>query len=66
MVMVPGCAAMADVHDRMPVLLRREDWQVWDEGTSDKAFALCRTWEDGLSVDRTEVLWSVRGKVTMS
>ncbi|MGO4167879.1 SOS response-associated peptidase [Novosphingobium sp. YAF33] len=58
MVMVNGCEQMADVHDRMPTILRPETWAVWTDGTPDEAFALCRTWNRPLVVDRTEELWS--------
>jgi putative SOS response-associated peptidase YedK len=33
MVMVDGCPQMADVHDRMPVVLARTDWEQWLAGT---------------------------------
>lgn len=33
MVMVDSCAAMAEVHDRMPVILKPEQWDQWTEGT---------------------------------
>jgi putative SOS response-associated peptidase YedK len=29
MVMTEACIQVADVHDRMPVILRREDWADW-------------------------------------
>jgi putative SOS response-associated peptidase YedK len=43
MVMVDGCPQMADVHDRMPVVLARTDWEQWLAGTPAEAFALCQT-----------------------
>jgi putative SOS response-associated peptidase YedK len=57
MVMVDGSEQMSDVHDRMPTILRREDWLRWTDGTPDEAFALLRTWDGPLAVDRTEELW---------
>lgn len=57
MVMVDGCAQMADVHDRMPTILRREDWSSWTNGTPDEAFALLRTWDGPLKVDRSDERW---------
>jgi len=42
MVMVDGCEAMADVHDRMPTILSPENWSCWTDGTPEEAFALCR------------------------
>jgi putative SOS response-associated peptidase YedK len=29
MIMVDGCPQMADVHDRMPVLLARDECDIW-------------------------------------
>lgn len=57
MVMVDGCAQMADVHDRMPVILVRDDWQAWLESSPDTAFTLCRTCPHPLIVDRTTHPW---------
>lgn len=58
MVMVDGCAQMADVHDRMPVVLRREHWATWLEAAPDEAFALCRTCDQALTVARTDERWA--------
>lgn len=58
MVMVDGCPQMADVHDRMPVILRRDDWSIWLGGDPADAFALCRTWTEPLEVDRTDQRWA--------
>ncbi|WP_159975922.1 MULTISPECIES: SOS response-associated peptidase [unclassified Novosphingobium] len=57
MVMVDGCEQMSDVHDRMPTILRREDWARWTEGSPDEAFELLRTWDGPLVVDRTDEPW---------
>ena len=53
MVMVDGCDEMAEVHDRMPVLLAPLQWQQWLEGEPADAFALCQVWRGGLAVERT-------------
>lgn len=58
MVMVDGCARMAAVHDRMPVILTPADWQVWLQGTAEQALALCRTCDEPLQVDRTADPWA--------
>lgn len=58
MVMVDGCEHMADVHDRMPVLLPRNLWESWVQGTSDEAFGLCMTWAGKLLVERTQERWA--------
>jgi putative SOS response-associated peptidase YedK len=48
MAMVDASAEMIEVHDRMPVILRREDWQAWTEGSPADAFALIKTWHEAL------------------
>ncbi len=58
MVMVDGCAQMAEVHDRMPVLLPRSSWTKWSDGTPDEAFGLCQTWAADLMVERTQDRWA--------
>lgn len=60
MVMVDGCPAMADVHDRMPVVLGADDRERWLQGDPIEAFRLCRTWTNPLAVDRTQTLWATR------
>lgn len=60
MVMVDGCAQMADVHDRMPVILPPESQGVWQTGTPADAFALCQTWLGELKVERTTNLWATK------
>ncbi|KHS41586.1 MULTISPECIES: SOS response-associated peptidase [Novosphingobium] len=57
MVMVDGCPQMGDVHDRMPVVLARENWEQWLAGTPAEAFALCQTCSSALAVDRTAERW---------
>ena len=58
MVMADACAQMVDVHDRMPVILPREQWTGWLEGSEDEALALARTCDLELAVERTEALWA--------
>lgn len=60
MVMVASCEQMADVHDRMPVILRPQDWNTWLDGAPQEAFELCRTWRDPLLVDQTDEPWAGR------
>lgn len=60
MVMVDGCPQMAEVHDRMPVILAPNEWQRWTDGTSAEAFALCRTWPHELTIERTDALWAAK------
>ncbi len=58
MVMVDSCAFMAEVHDRMPVIVAQADWSRWLEGTSEEAFELCQMWPGELVVDRTNESWA--------
>ena len=60
MVMVDGCAQMADVHDRMPVVLAQDDWEQWLSGAQAEAFALCQTCPSELLVERTPERWAAR------
>ena len=58
MVMVNSSPCMAEVHDRMPVILRAEDWSKWSDGGLDEALALCRTWEGPLVAEHTDERWA--------
>jgi hypothetical protein len=60
MVMVPSSDQMTDVHDRMPVILRREDWDIWLDASPQDAFALCQTWAGPLEGERTDERWAGR------
>lgn len=60
MVMVDGCGQMADVHDRMPVVLHQDSWNQWLHGSASDSFALCRTCSSELHVDRTQDRWASR------
>jgi putative SOS response-associated peptidase YedK len=57
MVMTEACEHVAGVHDRMPAILPREDWGDWLDGPPDAAGLLCRPWELGMRVERTEEAW---------
>lgn len=58
MVMTEACIHVADVHDRMPVILKRDDWQDWLDGAPDRAKLLCRPYPDLMVVNRTDEPWS--------
>jgi len=60
MVMTEACIHVADVHDRMPVILRRDDWGDWLDGAPDDARLLCRPYPELMVVDRTTERWSAR------
>ena len=57
MVMTEACMEMDQVHDRMPVILQREDWARWTGGGFEDALALCQTWPGPLTVDHTRGRW---------
>jgi putative SOS response-associated peptidase YedK len=57
MVMTEACIHVADVHDRMPVILRREDWGDWLDGAPDDARLLCRPYPELVVVNRTADPW---------
>ena len=56
-------AAAEDVHSRMPVLLRPEDFHGWVSGSPEDAKALCKAWSGDISIDRTDQPWT-RGAAT--
>ncbi|WP_334185959.1 SOS response-associated peptidase [Novosphingobium sp.] len=62
MLMVPGHEQMEALNDRMPVILREDDWDVWTQGTPTAAHALCRTWDGRLDVEVTAQPWSNRAR----
>ena len=59
MVMTDSAGSAAqEVHSRMPVLLRPEDYSGWGSGPPDEAKALCKAWSGDLIIDRTDQPWS--------
>ncbi len=63
MVMVDGHPQMAEVHDRMPLILSPAVQRYWLLGSADDALALCQTWEGAVTVDKTEERWAGGGKL---
>jgi putative SOS response-associated peptidase YedK len=61
MVMCDSCEQMAEVHDRMPVILAREHWDEWQHGEPEQALGLCRKWGLELRVERTDERWAGGG-----
>ena len=57
MVMTEACIHVADVHDRMPVILKPEDWPDWLDGAPDAAGPLCRPYPELMAVNRTPDPW---------
>ncbi len=58
MVMVDSSPQMRDVHDRMPVILARDDWQGWMMAESHEAKSLVAQWPGELDVERTGQRWA--------
>ena len=58
MVMTDSAGLAAQVHDRMPVLLRRADHAVWTQGDPQEAKALCTAWPGELTLDRSDQPWA--------
>lgn len=59
MVMTNSAGSAAEhVHSRMPVLLRREDYDTWVSGSPEDAGALCTAWNGDLNIDRTDQPWT--------
>jgi putative SOS response-associated peptidase YedK len=58
MVMTEACVHVADVHDRMPVLLQRDDWGQWVDGSPEEARLLCQPYPAAMTVDRTSETWN--------
>lgn len=59
-------SASADIHSRMPVLLRDEDYEGWLSGSPDAARALCTAWKGDLAIDRTDQPWTRGSSVQRS
>jgi putative SOS response-associated peptidase YedK len=57
MVLTVACQNVADVHDRMPVILQRADWADWLDGAPDAAGLLCRPYPELMVVERTGESW---------
>ena len=45
------------LHDRMPVILKREDWSDWLDGPPDAAGLLCRPYPELMVCERTAEIW---------
>jgi putative SOS response-associated peptidase YedK len=63
MVMVDGSKQMAGVHDRMPTILNRTDWQQWTSGTPQDALDLCQACEGPLQIQPTGEPWHKSNKL---
>ena len=57
MVMTEACIHVADVHDRMPVILLLEVWSDWLDRPPDAAGLMCRPCPELMVVERTADPW---------
>jgi putative SOS response-associated peptidase YedK len=57
MTLTEACIHIAGVHDRMPVILRRDEWTDWLDGAPDAAGLLCRPYPDAMASERTTDPW---------
>lgn len=57
MVMTEAAESTRAIHDRMPVILRPEERDIWTNGTADQARALCRPYTGEIVIDRTSERW---------
>ena len=60
MLMTEANAQVAPVHNRMPVILPRENWDQWLSGTPSEAYDLCVPYDGELAIDRTDEPWFKR------
>lgn len=57
MVMTDAAGDAAQVHTRMPVILKPDDYATWQHGAAEEARGLCTAWSGDLAIDRTEEPW---------
>jgi putative SOS response-associated peptidase YedK len=60
MVMTESAGVVQRIHDRMPVVLKPSDYDIWLAGTVDQATALCVPYAEQLNADPTADLWVKR------
>jgi len=62
-VMTSNCAELADIHDRSPVILRREDWSTWLNAPLADLSRFDRPWSaEDVRVTATDVPWKDGGR----
>jgi putative SOS response-associated peptidase YedK len=60
MVMTEACIHVEGVHDRMPVILRPDDWTRWTDASAEDARSLCIPYAGEMAINRTDELWRSR------
>lgn len=61
MIMTDAVGEAAEVHDRMPVILRPDDYDRWQHTDRDDALSLCVGYTGNLEIDRTAERWGGDG-----
>jgi putative SOS response-associated peptidase YedK len=59
-VMAEACIHVERVHDRMPVILRPDDWIRWTDAPSEDVRALCVPYPGEMAINRTADAWMRR------
>ncbi len=60
MIMTTANQQVAPVHNRMPVILRRDQWAEWLGGTPHQAYDLCLPYTGELLINRSDEPWFKR------
>lgn len=63
MMTVPAHEAMLDLNDRMPVILSRENWKTWTDGSPTAAHGLCNPWDRELLREPSDEPWSDKSQM---
>jgi putative SOS response-associated peptidase YedK len=58
MIITEAAGNAAKVHNRMPVIISKDDYEGWMQQPISEAIALCVPWTGLLSVERTDRLWA--------
>ncbi len=61
MVMTEAAGDAAEVHNRMPVMLDPDNYELWLNGPPDRAKTLCVPYTKPLAINRTDEPW-IRGR----
>ncbi|MDA7787753.1 SOS response-associated peptidase family protein [Sphingomonadaceae bacterium] len=61
MIMTEASPAVSEIHNRMPVILKPDDWGQFVRGDEEEAKSLCVPYTGKLAIDRTDDLWFKRG-----
>jgi putative SOS response-associated peptidase YedK len=60
MVMTDACDQIGPVHDRMPAILRVNQYETWLSGSPQDAFDLCQPYAGAMVIERTDQPWAAR------